>query len=54
MFHGIGTIDDGWWAIPVAEFARQMTELAKHRDSGCAEVVTFEEGARRFSRGDHI
>jgi peptidoglycan/xylan/chitin deacetylase (PgdA/CDA1 family) len=54
MFHGIGTLDDGWWAIPVAEFARQMTELARHRDSGCVEVVTFEEGARRLSRSGRI
>jgi peptidoglycan/xylan/chitin deacetylase (PgdA/CDA1 family) len=54
MFHGIGTIDDGWWAIPVAEFARQMTELTRHRDSGRVEIVTFEEGARRFSRGGHL
>jgi peptidoglycan/xylan/chitin deacetylase (PgdA/CDA1 family) len=53
MFHGIGTVDDGWWAIPVAEFARQMTELARHRDSDRVEVVTFEEGARRFSRLGH-
>jgi len=54
MFHGIGTLDDGWWAIPVAEFARQMTELARHRDSRCVEVVTFEEGARRLSGSGRI
>ena len=46
MFHGIGTVNDGWWAIPVAEFARQMAELAKHRDAGDAKVVTFNEGAQ--------
>jgi len=51
MFHGIGTLNDGWWPIAVAEFARQMAELAKHRDSGTAEVVTFKEGAQRLSRG---
>jgi glucosyl-dolichyl phosphate glucuronosyltransferase len=50
MFHGIGTVNDGWWSIPVAEFARQMAELAKFRDSGDVEVVTFKEGAQRLSR----
>jgi Polysaccharide deacetylase len=48
MFHGIGTLKDGWWPIPVMEFSRQMAELARHRDSGAVEVVTFEEGARRL------
>jgi peptidoglycan/xylan/chitin deacetylase (PgdA/CDA1 family) len=48
MFHGIGTINDGWWPISVAEFTRQMAELAKLRDSGAAEVVTFKDGADRL------
>lgn len=48
MFHGIGTLDDGWSPIPEAEFARQMKELAKYRDSGAVEVVTFKDGAQRF------
>jgi peptidoglycan/xylan/chitin deacetylase (PgdA/CDA1 family) len=48
MFHGIGTVNDGWWAIPIAEFVRQMEELAKHRDSGAVEVVTFKDGADRL------
>jgi len=52
MFHGIGTINDGWWPISVAEFSRQMAELAKRRDSGAVEVVTFKDGAARsLSRG---
>jgi peptidoglycan/xylan/chitin deacetylase (PgdA/CDA1 family) len=50
MFHGIGTLDDGWEPITVAEFTRQMTELAKYRDSGAVEVVTFREGAKRLCR----
>jgi glucosyl-dolichyl phosphate glucuronosyltransferase len=50
MFHGIGTVNDGFWAIPAAEFVRQMAELANLRDSGAVEVVTFEEGARRLRR----
>jgi peptidoglycan/xylan/chitin deacetylase (PgdA/CDA1 family) len=55
MFHGIGTLNDGWSPIPVAEFARQMAELAKHRDSGAVEVATFKEGAQRLTeRSDWI
>jgi len=48
MFHGIGTNDDGWWPISVDEFSREMAELAKYRDSGKVEVVTFKEAADRF------
>lgn len=48
MFHGIGTIYEGWWPISVGEFARQMAELAKLRDSGTVEVVTFKDGADRL------
>ncbi len=54
MFHGIGTLNDGWSPISVTEFARQTAKLAKHRDSGVLEVVTFKEGARRFSCGDQL
>lgn len=45
MFHGIGTINDGWWPIAVTEFTRQMAELSKLRDSGAVEIVTFANGA---------
>jgi peptidoglycan/xylan/chitin deacetylase (PgdA/CDA1 family) len=48
MFHGIGTVNDGWWPISVAEFARQMAALADHRDAGTVEVVTFKNGATRL------
>ncbi len=48
MFHGIGTLNEGWSPIAEAEFARQMSELAKFRDSGLVEIVTFKEGAQRF------
>jgi peptidoglycan/xylan/chitin deacetylase (PgdA/CDA1 family) len=48
MYHGIGTVNDGWSPISEIEFARQMGELAKYRDSGAVEVVTFKEGAQRF------
>jgi|SRR5208282_1148833 len=47
-FHGIGGEQDGWEPITIAEFARQMAELEKHRDSGAVEVVTFKDGASRF------
>jgi peptidoglycan/xylan/chitin deacetylase (PgdA/CDA1 family) len=52
MFHGIGTIHDGWWPISVTEFTRQIAELAKHRDSGTVEVVTFEDGANRLRQSN--
>jgi peptidoglycan/xylan/chitin deacetylase (PgdA/CDA1 family) len=47
-FHGIGDERDGWEPIPVAEFARQMAELAKHRDSGAVEILTFKDAADRL------
>lgn len=50
MFHGIGDVKDGWWPIPLAEFERQMAELAAIRDAGAVEVVTFKEAAHRVSQ----
>lgn len=47
-FHGVGTDQDGWAPITVVEFARQMAELAKLRDSGAVEVVNFKDGADRL------
>jgi peptidoglycan/xylan/chitin deacetylase (PgdA/CDA1 family) len=47
-FHGIGSDEDGWRAVPVELFRDQMKQLADFRDSGAAEVVSFQEGARRF------
>jgi peptidoglycan/xylan/chitin deacetylase (PgdA/CDA1 family) len=47
-FLGIGGEQDGWEPITVVEFARQMAELAKLRDSGAVEVVTFRDGADRL------
>ncbi len=47
-YHGIGGQQDGWETIPVPEFARQMAELTKLRDSGTVEVVTFKDGAARL------
>jgi len=52
-FHGIGTLEDGWWPIPTKEFERQMVELAKLRDSDEVEVVTFKDGANRL-RAMHL
>jgi peptidoglycan/xylan/chitin deacetylase (PgdA/CDA1 family) len=50
VFHGIGTWNDGWEPITTEQFAAQMAELAKHRDSGAAEVITFRDGASRLGR----
>ena len=47
-FHGIGGKQDGWEPVTAFEFARQMAELAKLRDSGRVEVVTFKDGADRL------
>ena len=47
-FHGIGGKQDGWEPICVEQFATQMEELAKLRDSAAVEVVTFKDGAGRF------
>ncbi len=47
-FHGIGGTHDGWEPISVGRFATHMAELAKHRDYGAVEVVTFKDGAERF------
>ena len=49
-FHGIGFAQDGWEPIAVEQFDTQMAELAKHRDSGAVEVVTFKDGAERLQQ----
>jgi peptidoglycan/xylan/chitin deacetylase (PgdA/CDA1 family) len=49
-FHGIGGQQDGWDPISVPEFARQMAELAKYKDSGEVEIVTFKDGAARCGK----
>ena len=49
-FHGIGTERDGWEPISESEFARQMAEPAKLRNSGGVEVVTFKTPADHFGR----
>jgi hypothetical protein len=46
-FHGIGSERDGWEPITVEQFATQMAELARHRDSNTVEVITFKDGAER-------
>lgn len=50
VFHGIGTWDDGWEPISAEQFAAEMEELARLRDSGAVEVVTFKDGAGRVRR----
>jgi peptidoglycan/xylan/chitin deacetylase (PgdA/CDA1 family) len=50
MYHGIGTLDDGWGPVPVSEFERQMAELAKFRGSDLVQVMTFRDGAEKLRR----
>jgi len=52
-FHGIGGDQDGWVPITETEFTRQIEELAKLRDSGRVEVVTFKDGAERLRQRSH-
>jgi peptidoglycan/xylan/chitin deacetylase (PgdA/CDA1 family) len=47
-FHGIGTEQDGWEPVTELEFSRLTEELARLRDSGQVEVVTFKSGAERL------
>jgi peptidoglycan/xylan/chitin deacetylase (PgdA/CDA1 family) len=47
-FHGIGTEKDGWEPVTEVEFSRLMDGLARLRDAGQAEVVTFNDGAQRL------
>jgi len=48
MFHGIGTEADGWHPVSVDKFAMRMEELARLRDLGAVEIVTFNNGADRL------
>lgn len=49
-YHGIGGDQDGWVPLTETEFIRQMEGLARLRDSGQVEIVTFKNGAERFAR----
>src|ERR1035438_1943827 len=46
-FHGIGDEKDGWEPITVEQFATQIGELARLRDSNVVEVVTFKRSEER-------
>jgi peptidoglycan/xylan/chitin deacetylase (PgdA/CDA1 family) len=46
-FHAIGNQGDGWAPIRVEQFAALMAELAKCRDDGAVEILTFKSGAAR-------
>jgi peptidoglycan/xylan/chitin deacetylase (PgdA/CDA1 family) len=48
-FHAVGDGADGWKPITEDDFRRQMTELARLRDSGAVEVLTFKDCAARIS-----
>ena len=47
-FHGIGTEQEGWEPVTEREFSRLMEDLAKLRDAGQVEVLTFQSGAERM------
>ncbi len=49
-FHGIGTEEEGWEPVAEREFSALMEELARFRDSGKLDLVTFNEGAERLRR----
>jgi hypothetical protein len=49
-FHAIGDDRDGWEPITAEQFLANMAELAKYRDFGAVEVLTFAEAADRFSQ----
>jgi peptidoglycan/xylan/chitin deacetylase (PgdA/CDA1 family) len=44
-YHGIGGPADGWEPITVKQFTAQIEEVARLRDAGEVEVVTFRDGA---------
>jgi hypothetical protein len=47
-FHAVGDERDGWEPISVEQFAAQIAQLAKFRDSGAVEILTFAEAAARL------
>ena len=47
-FHAIGGQRDGWEPISKDQFATLMAELAKYRDAGTVEILTFKGGAARM------
>ncbi len=49
-FHGIGNQQDGWEPIGKDRFAALMAELAKYRDAGIVEILTFKDAAALCGR----
>jgi peptidoglycan/xylan/chitin deacetylase (PgdA/CDA1 family) len=49
-FHAIGADRDGWEPITEDQFLANMAELARYRDTGTVEVLTFANAATRFSQ----
>lgn len=47
-FHAVGNQRDGWAPISVEQFATLMAELAKYRDEGAVEILTFKCGVARL------
>jgi peptidoglycan/xylan/chitin deacetylase (PgdA/CDA1 family) len=53
-FHAIGDERDGWEPITADQFSANMAELAKYRDSGAVEVLTFAQAAERLSQRGQV
>jgi peptidoglycan/xylan/chitin deacetylase (PgdA/CDA1 family) len=47
-FHAIGDQRDGWSPVSEKQFAAFIADLARYRDTGDVEVVTFRDGAARL------
>jgi peptidoglycan/xylan/chitin deacetylase (PgdA/CDA1 family) len=47
-FHAVGSQQDGWAPISKERFAAMIAELAKYRDAGTLEILTFRNGAACF------
>jgi peptidoglycan/xylan/chitin deacetylase (PgdA/CDA1 family) len=47
-FHAIGNHQDGWKPISKDRFVALMAELAKYRNDGTVEILTFKGGAARL------
>jgi len=51
-YHAVGDDRDGWEPISEAQFTDQIEQLARYRDAGAVDVLTFAEAAGRFRTAD--
>ena len=54
MFHAIGNQRDGWSPISERTFAMLIAELARYRDEGAAEILTFGRAAARLEAASRL